>query len=99
MIKKYAILLLLPFFLMGAAVYKSREVSQNWVFDAESSLELLEPISGKWVIETPEKLKQTLLSQTIKYADFPKALIKDHEFYDFEATTRIYINGENADVQ
>ena len=96
--KKYLALLILPLLLLGAT-YKSREVNQNWMFDGDKSLDLLEPISGKWVVQPHPQLNQPTLSQTIKYADFPKALIKDHEFYDFEATTRLYISSANEDTQ
>ena len=47
--KKYLALLILPLFLFGAA-YKSREVNQNWKFDDPQALDLLDPLSGKWVI-------------------------------------------------
>lgn len=96
--KKYLALLILPLLLIGAT-YKSRDVNQNWKFDNPQALDLLDPISGKWVISTPAKLDKPLLSQQVKYADFPKALIKDHEFYDFEATTRLYVSSANEETQ
>lgn len=96
--KKFLALLILPLLLMGAT-YKSREVNQNWKFDAPEALDLLDALSGKWVITTPPKLDKPFLSQKVKYADFPKALIKDHEYYDFEATTRIYVSSGSEDTQ
>lgn len=96
--RKYLALLLLPLLLLGAT-YKSREVNQNWKFDAPQSLDLLDSLSGKWVIITPPKMDKAFLSQQVKYADFPKVLIKDHDYYDFEATTRIYVSSANEETQ
>lgn len=99
--KKFIWLLVLPLFLLGAlgATYKAKEVNQSWKFADDTMLDQLDPVSGKWEIMTPKNLNQPLLSQTIKYADFPKALLKDHDYFDFEASTKIYVSSENADTQ
>ena len=89
---------LLPLILV-AATYQSRFVSQNWKFDNPSIEESLSPISGAWQIITPDKLKQSVLSQKVKYADYPKVLMKDHDYFDFELTTKIYLSSENQDTQ
>ncbi len=96
--KKYVLILTLPLFWMGAT-YISRGVDQNWKFDRPDVLEELESLSGKWEIVTPAKLNLPVLSQGIKYADYPKVLLKGNDFYDFEAKTRIYISSENEDTQ
>lgn len=96
--KKYLALMILPLLLLGAT-FKTREVNQNWKFDAPQALDLLDSISGKWVITSPPKIDRPLLTQQIKYADFPKALIKDHEYYDFEASTRMYVSSSSEDTQ
>jgi len=82
-----------------AATYQSRFISQNWKFDSSAVEQQLSPISGAWEVITPEKLKQPVLSQKVKYADYPKVLMKDRDFYDFEATTKIYLSSESSDVQ
>jgi hypothetical protein len=96
--KKYAMLLLLSLLWMGAT-YTSRGMDQSWRFDRPEALEEIDAISGKWETVTPQKLNIPILSQTVKYADYPKALLKGHDFYDFEVSTRIYISSENEDIQ
>jgi len=97
--RKHALLIviLLSIGLMAAS-YQSRTVTQTWKFQADDALSYFEPISGKWSITTPASLKEPLLSQSIKYADFPKILTKD-SFYDFTASTRLYISNDSTDVQ
>ena len=96
--KKAALLLLITLTLL-AATYTPRSVSQNWKFDSPTSLDQLDPISGKWEIVTPPKLNQPLLSQSVKYADFPKVLVKDKDYYDFDSSVRLYVSSENQDTQ
>jgi hypothetical protein len=96
--KKYAALLLLSMLWLGAT-YTSRGTDQSWRFDRPEAVEELDAISGKWEILTPPKLNVPVLNQTIKYADFPKVLLKGHDYFDFEASTRIYLSSENPDVQ
>jgi 3-keto-disaccharide hydrolase len=96
--KKCFWMALLPLVFL-AATYQSRYVSQNWKFDSSAIQDQLSPISGAWEIMTPEKLKQPVLSQRVKYADYPKVLMRDRDYYDFELTTKIYISSESSDVQ
>jgi hypothetical protein len=96
--KKYALVICLSLALLGAR-YVTRQVSQAWKFDNAETLEQLESISGKWEIQTPAKLKQPLLTQQVKYADYPKLLVKDRDYFDFQASTRIYVSSENTDTQ
>src|SRR4029453_5543307 len=70
-----------------------------WKFDAPEVLEQLDPISGIWQVVTPPKLNLALLTQSVKYADFPKVLLKNNQYYDFDAITRLYISSENQDTQ
>jgi hypothetical protein len=96
--KRYA-LLLLPLLLLTGAIYRSKDINQSWRFDNAAILDQMDPLSGRWEILSPAKLNLSLLSQTIKYADFPKVLIKDNDYYDFVATTRVYISSGNEDTQ
>jgi Domain of Unknown Function (DUF1080) len=96
--KKVACLLLVSACLI-AATYQPRSISQDWKFDSPAVLDVLDPLSGKWEIVTPAKLNQPLLSQSVKYADFPKVLLKDKDFYDFDATVKLYVSSENQDTQ
>ncbi len=89
---------LLPLILVSAS-YQSQFISQNWKFDNPSIVDQLSPISGSWTVTTQSKLNQPLLTQLVKYADYPKVLLKDRDFYDFEASTRIYVSSENQDTQ
>ena len=82
-----------------AATYQSRFVNQNWKFDNPAVVDHLSPISGAWVVVTPPKINQPVLSQTVKYADYPKILVKDRDYFDFEVSTKIYISGDNQDTQ
>ena len=97
MILRYCILLL-PLLLVGAT-YQPRLLSQNWKFDNPAVVDHLSPISGAWEVVTPPKLNLPVLSQSVKYADYPKVLLKDRDFFDFELTTRIYLSSENSDTQ
>jgi 3-keto-disaccharide hydrolase len=90
---------LLPLFLIAAIVYQPKTVSQNWKLNDASVLSQMDPISGRWEVVTPDKLKEPLLSQLIKYADFPKILFRNHDYYDFDASVNIYVSSEFADVQ
>ena len=96
--KKYFVLLLLSL-LLFAATYTPRTVSQNWKLNTPETLELLESVSGKWEIVTLSKVNQPFLSQKVRYADFPKALIKDKDYYDFDASVRLYLSSENQETQ
>jgi Domain of Unknown Function (DUF1080). len=96
--KKVACLLLISACLI-AATYQPRSIEQNWKFDSPATLDLLDPVSGKWEIVTPPKLNQPFLSQSVKYADFPKVLLKDKDYYDFDATVKLYVSSENQDTQ
>jgi len=96
--KKYFVLLLLSL-LLFAATYTPRTVSQNWKLNTPETLELLESVSGKWEIVTLSKVNQPFLSQSVRYADFPKALIKDKDYYDFDASVRLYLSSENQETQ
>jgi hypothetical protein len=96
--KKYILILILPLLWMGAT-YVSRGVDQSWKFDRPDVLEDLEALSGKWEIVTPNKLNIPVLGQTIKYADYPKVLLRGNDYYDFEIKTRIYLSSENSDIQ
>lgn len=80
-------------------VYQPRDVNQSWKFDVPEVLEQLDPISGMWQVVTPPKLNLPLLTQSVKYADFPKVLLKNNNYYDFDAITRLYISSENQDTQ
>jgi len=97
--KKKAALLFLLTLTLFAATYTPRSINQNWKFDSDGTLDSLDPISGKWEIVTPPKLNQPLLSQSVKYADFPKALMKDRDYFDFDTSVRIYVSSENQDTQ
>jgi len=96
--KKYFVLLLLSLLLL-AATYTPRTVSQNWKLNTPETLELLDAVSGKWEIATLSKVNQPFLSQKVRYADFPKALIKDKDYYDFDASVRLYLSSENQETQ
>jgi len=96
--KKGFWLALLPL-LFVAATYQSRFVSQNWKFDNPGIEDQLNPLSGAWEIVTPEKLNQPVLSQKVKYADYPKVLMKDRDYFDFELSTKIYLSSENQETQ
>jgi Domain of Unknown Function (DUF1080) len=89
---------LLPLLLLGIG-YQSRLVSQNWKFDNPAIVDQLSPISGAWDIITPPKLNLPVLSQSVKYADYPKVLMKDRDYFDFEVSTKVYISSENQDTQ
>jgi hypothetical protein len=82
-----------------AATYQSKFVNQSWKFDSPAIEDQLSPISGAWEVITPEKLKQPVLTQRVKYADYPKVLMKDRDYYDFETTAKIYLSSEGPDVQ
>jgi hypothetical protein len=96
--KKYILLMLLPLLTLGAT-YVSKEINRDWKFNSSEAQEYIDPLSGKWEIVTPEKLGIPVLTQGIKYADFPKVLIKGQDFYDFEVSTRIYVSSEDQDAQ
>ena len=96
--KGYWIIVLLPLLLLGVA-YQPRRVSQNWRFDNPAIVDQLTPISGAWQITTPPKLNVPVLNQRVKYADYPKILMKDRDYFDFELATKIYISSEFPDVQ
>jgi hypothetical protein len=96
--KKYVLVLLLASVWMGAT-YVSRGTDQNWRFDRSEVTEELDALSGKWETVTPPTINIPLLSQTVKYADYPKALLKGHDYYDFEVSSRIYISSQNQDIQ
>ncbi len=82
-----------------ALTYQSRFVNQSWKFDNPAVVDQLSPISGAWVVVTPPKINQPVLSQTVKYADYPKVLMKDRDYFDFEASTKIYISSDSQDTQ
>jgi len=94
---KYFVLFVALF--LAGATYTSRPVQKNWQFTSTDILDQLDPLSGKWEVVTPPKLNQPLLSQSVKYADFPKVLLKDRDYYDFEVKTKLYISSESADTQ
>jgi hypothetical protein len=96
--KKCFWIALLPLILLGAT-YQSRFINQNWKFDNPGIEEQLSPVSGAWAIITPDKLKQPVLSQKVKYADYPKVLLKDHDYFDFELSTKIYLSSESQETQ
>jgi hypothetical protein len=96
--KRWFLIALLPLLLCGAT-YQSRFLSQNWKFDNSAIAEQLSPISGAWDVITPSKLNVPVLTQSIKYADYPKVLIKDRDYFDFELVTRVYVSSENQDTQ
>jgi hypothetical protein len=96
--KKYLLIALIPLLFCGAT-YRSRLVSQSWKFDSPAALQQLSPISGAWEIVTPPKLNVPVLTQTVKYADYPKTVIKDRDYFDFELSTRIFISSEYQDTQ
>jgi hypothetical protein len=96
--KKCFWMALLPLIFLGAT-YQSRFISQNWKFDNPGIEEQLSPVSGAWVVITPDKLKQPVLSQKVKYADYPKVLMKDHDYFDFELSTKIYLSSESQETQ
>jgi hypothetical protein len=85
--------------LFVAASYQSRFVSQSWKFDNPAVVDQLSPISGAWEVITPPKISQPLLTQSVKYADYPKVLVKDRDYFDSEVSTKIYISSENQDTQ
>jgi hypothetical protein len=97
MTKRYWIALL-PLLLI-AATYQPRLVSQNWKFDNPAIVDQLSPISGAWEVITPPKLNLPVLSQSVRYADYPKVVMKERDFFDFELSTRIYVSSENQDTQ
>jgi hypothetical protein len=96
--KKIFWILLVPLLLL-AAVYPSHFISQTWKFDTPAVVDQMSPISGAWEVVTPPKINQPVLSQSVKYADYPKVLMKDRDYYDFELTTKIYLSSENHDTQ
>jgi hypothetical protein len=96
--RKIVWILLIPLLCVGA-VYPSRFVSQTWKFDNQVIVDQMSPISGAWEIITPPKLNQPVLSQSVKYADYPKVLMKDRDYYDFELSTKIYLSSESSDTQ
>jgi hypothetical protein len=85
--------------LSAGFVYQPKDVNQSWKFDVPEVLEQLDPISGIWQVVTPAKLNLPLLTQSVKYADFPKVLLKNNNYYDFDAITRLYISSDNQDTQ
>ncbi|MCI0411537.1 hypothetical protein L0222_01915 [bacterium] len=85
--------------LFVAATYQSRFVNHTLKFDNPAVTDLLSPISGAWEVVTPPKINQPVLSQSVKYADYPKVLMKDRDYFDFEVSTKIYISSENQDTQ
>lgn len=97
--KVHFVALVLLGLLSAGFIYQPKEVNQSWKFDLPDVLDQLDPLSGIWEVVTPEKLKLPLLTQSIKYADYPKVLLKNNNYYDFEAVTRLYISGENPDTQ
>jgi len=96
--KKYFVVLLLSLLLL-AATYTPRTINQNWKLNTPETLDRLESVSGKWEIATLPKQNQAFLSQAVKYADFPKALIKDKDYFDFDASVRLYLSSENQETQ
>lgn len=97
--KKKLILILLSLLMTAAITYQSRTTTQSWKLDSPDVLDQMDAISGKWEVITPEALKQPVLTQSVKYADFPKTLFRDHDFYDFESTVKLYISSENTETQ
>jgi hypothetical protein len=97
--KKFAVLLMLAALMLGSTTYRGKEVAQNWKFDSDAILDKLDPLSGKWEVQSTDKVKTPSLTQTVKYADYPKVLLKDNQFYDFDVATKIYVSSENPDVQ
>jgi hypothetical protein len=95
---KYVILVLLGL-LSDGFIYQPKEINQSWKFDAPEVLDQLDPLSGIWEVVTPEKLNLPLLTQSVKYADYPKVLLKNNNYYDFEVVTRLYISADNQDTQ
>jgi len=93
------ILISLSLLMTAAITYQSRTISQSWKLDVPAVLDQMDALSGKWEVVTPDKIKQPVLTQSVKYADFPKALFKDHDFYDFEASVKVYVSSENKDTQ
>ncbi len=96
--KRILILLLFIPMLMGA-LYVSRAVNQTWDLTKPDIIDQLDALSGKWDIIKAAKLNEPFLSQEVKYADFPKILLKDKDFYDFNVSTRMYISSEGQDTQ
>jgi len=96
--KKILLLLFLLPLLLGAT-YVSKSVEQSWELNKPEIMDHLDQLSGKWEVATAPKLNAPFLTQEVKYADFPKVLIKDKDFYDFEVSTRLYISSENQDTQ
>lgn len=94
---KYAALILC--LLLSGFVYQPKEINQSWKFDVPEVLAQMDPLSGVWEVVTPAKLNLPLLTQSVKYADFPKVLIKENHYYDFDAVTRLYISSENEETQ
>lgn len=97
--KTKLILIFLSLLLTAAVTYQNRTISQSWKLDNAQIMDQLDPISGRWDITTPEKLNQPVLTQFVKYADFPKVLFRDHEYYDFDAAVKLYISSENQETQ
>lgn len=93
------ILLLLCLSPLLALTFNSKPVDQTWELGKPEILDHLDALSGKWDVITPDALKVPVLTQQVKYADYPKCVIKDKDFYDFTVSTHLYINGENKDVQ
>jgi hypothetical protein len=97
--KQKLILVFLALLMTAAITYQSRTTTQTWKLDAPDVLDQMDAISGKWEVITPEKLSQPVMTQSVKYADFPKALFRDHDFYDFDSSVKLYISSENTDTQ
>lgn len=97
--KQKLILVLLALLMTAAVTYQSRTTTQTWKLNAPDVLDQMDALSGKWEVVTPEKLNQPVLTQSVKYADFPKALFKDQDYYDFESSVKLYISSENTDTQ
>jgi hypothetical protein len=85
--------------LLVGFTYQPKEVNQSWKFDVPEVIGQLDPLSGVWEVVTPAKLSLPLLTQSVKYADFPKVLVKENHYYDFDVVTRMYISSENQDTQ
>src|SRR5437763_7444414 len=92
--KKTFLLLCLSAILLAATTYTQRSLNQSWKLDNASIGEELDPISGKWEVITAPKINMPVLTQSVKYADYPKVLFKDHDYYDFDVSTKLYISSE-----
>lgn len=97
--KKLACVVLLSMICL-AATYESQVTQVSWKFDNPAIVEQqMNSISGKWEVITPPQFNTNMLTQSVKYADFPKVLMKERDFFDFQASTRIYVSSENENVQ